>query len=457
MEGWKTVRLGDVCEIVSGQHIMAKDYNSDELGIGYLTGPSDFGKLYPKVTKWTEHRKAVARTGDVLITVKGSGVGKVNLLRGNEVAISRQLMAVRSEQVDQTYLFWLLASHYDHFQSLATGAAIPGLSRANVGDLPATLPPLPEQKRIVAILDEAFAAIATANANTEKNLANARELVGSAIDSAIRGKLVGQDPSHEPAEALLERIADRRRSLWEEAEAEKLALAPGRARPARYKKPVPLGTKDLPGLPPGWSWASLDELTHFIVDYRGKTPPSSESGIPMVSAANVRDGHVDLSPPRYVSEATYEQWSVRGDPRGGDILITTEAPVGRTAIYPDGRKLLLTRRILGVRIDACLPEYVRAALSTGFASEHIARHSQGATVPRILKPKLLAAPVPVPPLAEQQAIVECLAEMTGRATALAENCRTKLARLAELKQSILHQAFTGKLTAGPRQLEFDLA
>ena len=89
-EGWEIRALGDVCQLISGQHIDAKDYNTEARGIGYLTGPSDFGLLNPIITKWTEHPKIKANRGDALITVKGSGVGKVNLLDEDEVAISRQ-------------------------------------------------------------------------------------------------------------------------------------------------------------------------------------------------------------------------------------------------------------------------------------------------------------------------------------------------------------------------------
>ena len=87
--------LGDLCQLISGQHINASDYNVERRGIGYLTGPSDFGPTNPFVSKWTETPKVRASSGDILITVKGSGVGSINLLDQDDVAISRQLMAIR--------------------------------------------------------------------------------------------------------------------------------------------------------------------------------------------------------------------------------------------------------------------------------------------------------------------------------------------------------------------------
>ncbi len=184
-EAWTNKSLGDVCQLISGQHIDAKDYNLRMKGIGYLTGPSDFGLLHPVVSKWTEHPKITAERGDILLTVKGSGVGKVNVLSDGKVAISRQLMAVRVTGADPGFIYAYLSCASERFQSLSTGAAIPGISREQVLGLTIPIPPLPEQQRIVALLDEAFAGLATAKANAEQNLQNARALFESHLQSVF--------------------------------------------------------------------------------------------------------------------------------------------------------------------------------------------------------------------------------------------------------------------------------
>ena len=184
-KGWQAKRLGDLIQLVSGQHIDAKDYNTECRGVGYLTGPSDFGLINPVVSKWTEVPKVKAQKGDILITVKGSGVGKINLLDQDEIAISRQLMAVRVTGADARFIYAFLSSTFDHFQSESTGAAIPGISREQVLGLKVGVPPLPEQHRIVAILDEAFDGIATVKANAEKNLQNARALFESYLQAVF--------------------------------------------------------------------------------------------------------------------------------------------------------------------------------------------------------------------------------------------------------------------------------
>ena len=144
-EGWSLHTLDGLCDLISGQHVDAKDYNSEQKGIGYLTGPSDFGELNPVVSKWTEFPKRTASNGDILITVKGSGVGKVNIMDQEELAISRQLMAVRPTNVIGEIIYWFLKLQYNYFQSLANGAAIPGISRGDVLELELSVPPLDEQ------------------------------------------------------------------------------------------------------------------------------------------------------------------------------------------------------------------------------------------------------------------------------------------------------------------------
>ena len=150
--GWLDKPLGDLCELISGQHVDAEDYNVEGRGVAYLTGPSDFGRVYPVVTKWTEYPKKMARPGDILITVKGSGVGKINRLRDQEVAISRQLMAVRAAPEDADLLYAFLCTTFDHFQALANGAAIPGISRSDVLNLSCPLPPSANRSAIVELL-----------------------------------------------------------------------------------------------------------------------------------------------------------------------------------------------------------------------------------------------------------------------------------------------------------------
>lgn len=129
---WPVLKLEKLAAVISGQHILAGEYNSERRGIGYLTGPSDFGDKKPIVSKWTEYPKRTAIRGDILITVKGSGVGSLNMMVEDELAISRQLMAIRTKPNLREFIYLTLEASYQHFQGLANGAAIPGISRSDV-------------------------------------------------------------------------------------------------------------------------------------------------------------------------------------------------------------------------------------------------------------------------------------------------------------------------------------
>lgn len=185
---WHQEALGNVIELISGQHIDAKDYNSIGRGLPYLTGPSDFGETNPRISRWTEHPKKSAIRGDILLTVKGSGVGKTNVLDIDEAVISRQIMAVRAKNIDPNYLALIMQANQKYFLGLASGAAIPGISRGDVTSLNVTLPPREEQKRIVAVLNQAFAALDHARAHAEANLADASALFGSTLADAFYSK-----------------------------------------------------------------------------------------------------------------------------------------------------------------------------------------------------------------------------------------------------------------------------
>jgi type I restriction enzyme S subunit len=101
--GWLYVPLGALIELLSGQHLGQDEQNSKNDGLPYLTGPADFGETNPIATRWTRTLKTVAKKGDILITVKGAGVGKSNVLALDRAVIGRQLMAIRPILVNPDY------------------------------------------------------------------------------------------------------------------------------------------------------------------------------------------------------------------------------------------------------------------------------------------------------------------------------------------------------------------
>jgi len=154
---YEIIRLGECIDLISGQHLRKNEQNDQGEGIPYLTGPADFGKVNPIAKRWTSHQKAISEKNDILITVKGAGVGKTNILGLEKAAIGRQLMAIRPIVVYQKYVYLMILASYDNFQSLSDGSTVPGIERKDILHFPLGLPPFEEQKRIVTKADQLMA------------------------------------------------------------------------------------------------------------------------------------------------------------------------------------------------------------------------------------------------------------------------------------------------------------
>lgn len=140
-----------------------------------------------------------------------------------------------------------------------------------------------------------------------------------------------------------------------------------------------------------WDEVTLESLLETIIDYRGKTPPKSDSGIPLLSAANITNHKIDLSHEQYISQEDYEKWTIRGFTHPGDVLITTEAPVGQVALYPDEGVYQISRRMMALRPDCnrINSVFLYFVLSHPNWQRRLTRILRGSTVPRVLKPDLI--------------------------------------------------------------------
>lgn len=174
--------LGRIVKLVSGQHLSPEEYNNRQDGIPYITGPAEFKGRRPLPTKWTIERRAVAKAGDILITVKGSGVGKSALCDLDELAISRQLMAIRSlGELNRDYLSVCIDSAERNFQRQKFGIAIPGIGRDEVLRLQILLPSIEEQSRIVKRVKELMRFCDS----LELQLRNHQKLAGRFVIAAV--------------------------------------------------------------------------------------------------------------------------------------------------------------------------------------------------------------------------------------------------------------------------------
>ena len=186
------LRFGDEhnARIIAGLHIMAGECNQDGIGIPYMTGPADFGLRTPTPTRWAEKYKSTCLPGDVLVTVKGAGVGKTNIAPDYETAIGRQIMAIRPQSNLLTeYIYYFVRHSFQGIKESATATTVPGVKKEDIENLQAPNNNLVDQRRIVAYLDGLQAkvdALRRLQAETQKEL---DALMPSILAKAFAGEL----------------------------------------------------------------------------------------------------------------------------------------------------------------------------------------------------------------------------------------------------------------------------
>lgn len=362
-----------------------------------MTGPSDFGLISPVISKWTEFPKIKAQSGDTLITVKGSGVGSINLLDRDDVAISRQLMAVRTTGADARFVHSFLASKFDYFQSVATGAAIPGLSRDQILGLDIKLPSLPEQKRIVAILDEVFEGIGAAVANAQKNLVNAHELFESFLNSVLTEK------------------GD------------------------------------------GWVTCNLENVVEKTCSLSyGIVQPGEDvsGGLPIVRPTDLQSKIIRLPGLKQIDPAladAYKRTRLVGD----ELLLCVRGSTGTVSMA--SKELAganVTRGIVPIRFDNDIinPEFGYYMFISGNIQQQIKSETYGAALMQINIRDLRKISCDVPPRGAQDDLLRKLNEISVEVERLKSIYAQKGDTLKELKQVVLQKAFAGQLIAGAEKV-----
>ncbi|NPE29798.1 hypothetical protein HNV12_17920 [Methanococcoides sp. SA1] len=152
-ENWDWVRLGEVIELVSGQDKKPSDYNDNGNGIPYITGASNIQQNDLLINRWISKSNTIAIKNDLLLTCKGT-VGKTLILKHEKVHIARQIMALRPYYWNNVKYIQLFMNSYVVFLKSSAKSMIPGISRDDVLNIIFPLPPIEEQKRIVAKVDQ---------------------------------------------------------------------------------------------------------------------------------------------------------------------------------------------------------------------------------------------------------------------------------------------------------------
>ncbi len=402
-EGWVIAKLSDVCKIKpSKSEAKSKLAGTDlvsflpmsDLGINQKSvNPSEertLEKVSGSYTYFSDDDVLLAKITPCFENGK-LGIAR-NLTNGVGFGSSEYIVFRSKGDIDPEYLFYFLSQ--DDFREsgakVMTGAVgHKRVPKEYVENYKLPLPPLPEQKRIVAILDEAFAGIDKAIANTQQNLANARELFESYLNIIFTKK------------------GD------------------------------------------GWVTEELNKNVKFI-DYRGKTPPKTEEGIRLITAKNVKMGYINREPEEFIDASVYDTWMTRGFPKKGDVLFTTEAPLGMISQLDTDETVVIGQRLITMQANPKIIDhtFLKYALTSKPLQNEIHSRSTGATVLGIKAKLLKQIPIYFPKeISEQKKIANKIELHENNCKRLEIISKQKLASLAELKQSLLQKAFSGELTA----------
>jgi len=200
-------------------------------------------------------------------------------------------------------------------------------------------------------------------------------------------------------------------------------------------------------IPAHWQVLPLRRLMTRFVDYRGSTPVKTESGVTLVTAANVKRGLIDYDcSQEFMAEEDYESWMVRGFPEVGDVLLTMEAPLGQVA-QVDKQRIGLAQRVMLMKVDGerVRPDYLMWAILSSAGQAELLSRATGSTALGIKASKLRELPFAVPPIDEQRQIADTLFAESKKIDELQSVLRKALVLVREHALAIVASAVTGQI------------
>ncbi len=400
---WTFVRLRDLIELISGRDLLPAQYNSDKIGIPYITGASNLLNERIIINRWTDTPSVVSHKGDLLITCKGT-IGEMVFNNIGDVHIARQIMSIRCIGVNSLFIMLVLKSYVSQLQSGAK-SFIPGISRDDILKLPFIMPPLAEQARIVNRVEELFKQIDAIEQNQADIDTLYDEFRKRTLTLAIQGKLVPQDPNDEPASVLLERIrAEKKAKLGKKYVDSYIYKSDDNCYYEKVKDSVKEISAEIPfDVPESWQWIRIDNLFQHNT---GKALNSSNTkGIlhPYITTSNVYWGHfcLDCVKEMPFTEDEFSKCSIVP----GDLLVCEGGDVGRAAIWEKDIPMCIQNHIH--RLRAYYPVCIQFYYFAFFVYKSIGLiGGKGIGIQGLSSGALGKLIFPLPPLAEQERIVK---------------------------------------------------
>ncbi len=396
--GWPRRKLGDVCGFQNGFAFKSKLFT--EVGVPILrisniqSGSIDLNKIAytdPRTYKENLEKYRVV-DGDLLIAMSGATTGKIGINKtGLEFLLNQRVgKFLPSSMLDKKYLYYYLSTKVDEHLEISAGAAQPNLSTEQIKGMTMPLPPIPEQKRIVAILDQVFADIEQARAKTEQNLRNARELFESYLQQVFNQRGEGWEIKRvsEVADTCLGKMLDKRKN---------------KGHPKPYLRNLNV------------QWFDIN-----VTDVLEMRFENSE----------------------------HDRYSVKK----GDLLICEGGYPGRAAIWEQNEAIYFQKALHRVRFHQAIYNWwflyflyisdSNGSLKINFTGAGI-QHFTGKALKQFL--------LPIPKESQTETFVKKFDFLFDKVQRLEKVYQKKLLLIDELKKSILQQAFTGQLTQSHKQ------
>jgi type I restriction enzyme S subunit len=395
---WIIKKLGDVCEkITDGSHNPPKGVASSDFMM--LSSKNIFDDLIhfedPRYLTQkdfdSENKRTEVRHNDVLLTIVGT-IGRVAVVPINHPKFTLQrsvaVLKIKKDFLDSRFLMFSLQNILKFLTDEARGVAQKGIYLNQLREIEIPLPPLPEQQRIVSILDEAFAAIAKAKANAEQNLKNAKEL----FESYLQGVFENGD--------------------WEEKR--------------------------------------FEELCDLITCGVAATPKyvDESEGVPFLSAQNVRDGQVVLDKYRFISKQFHQELTKKNKPQKGDILYSrVGSKFGEAGVVEHDFEfsVYVSLTLIKPKPDKLNNHYLKYYLNSPIIKAFAKKSISSSGVPNLNVKEVREFPIKCPSISIQKKIINEIETLSAETKKLEAIYQQKINDLEELKKSVLQKAFSGEL------------
>jgi type I restriction enzyme, S subunit len=390
--------------------------------------------------------------GDIVLCMSSGSkhlVGKAAQLRHQwNGSFGTFCAAVRFEPMLNHRFFGHYFSSPDYrsfIREKSSGININNLRHKDVEQLLIPVPPIQEQSRIAAKIEELLTRLDAGVATFIRLQTALKRYKAAVLKAACEGRLVPQDPNDEPAAKVLERILAERRAKWE-AEARAKGKDPKKA---KYVEPYQPNTDELPTLPEGWVRGSVEQVCCRIVDCLHSTPEFKDSGQMCVDSNCIAPGRIIFSDVRYVDQHTFTERNRRMKPQEDDVVFSLEgALLGIAVRIPPSVDICLGQRMMIFRLSECAnATYFETVLNSSVFRRQYSGSITGTASPHLNIGDIRRLAIPCPPVAEQLRIVAEVERRLSVVQELEATIAANLVRAERLRQSILKRAFEGKLVA----------